>query len=188
MIDENERVILVSECDEDLGAAQKLDVHRSGALHRAFSVILFDDHGRVLLQRRAASKYHSPALWSNTCCGHPRPGESTIGAAARRLHEEMGVTSKLIPLFSFIYRADLRGGLVEHELDHVFVGQTADFPCHDRTEVDEWRWIEMNATRLWLQREPQAFTAWFAPVFAESVIFYHARSNMAHGGTRRRSS
>ena len=159
--EDRERVVLVSPFDDDIGVAPKLEVHRTGQLHRAFSVFVFDDHGRVLLQRRARTKYHSGGLWSNTSCGHPRPGEQTIEAAARRLHEEMGITSWLSPSFSFIYHARVGDDLIEHELDHVFIGHTSDQPSHDPAEVDEWRW--MNAADLckWLVAEPSSFTAWF---------------------------
>ncbi len=169
MIDERERVILVTETDTEIGDAPKLEAHRTGALHRAFSVFLLDCDGRVLLQRRATGKYHSPGLRSNTCCGHPRPGERTNDAARRRLREEMGIDCELSHASSFVYRADLEGELVEHELDHVFVGLTSDLPLHDSAEVSECRWIEVDELREWLRREPMAFTAWFALAFEEAA-------------------
>jgi isopentenyl-diphosphate delta-isomerase len=165
MIDDVEHVILVSESDEAIGEAKKLEAHRLGLLHRAFSVFVLDDDGRVLLQRRARSKYHSPGLWSNTCCGHPRPGERTIDAASRRLREEMGIECDLFPVFSFRYRAELDSGLVEHEVDHVFIGRSMGAPRHDPGEVDEWRWMRVDQARAWSEREPQSFTAWFPAVF-----------------------
>ncbi len=161
MIDEDERVVLVNEDDLELGNAPKLDVHRSGILHRAFSVFVLDTAGRILLQRRAAGKYHSPGLWSNTCCGHPRPGELTPIGARRRLNEEMGIDCELAEVSSFIYQAQLAGGLVEHELDHVLVGMTSMTPEPDETEVGEWRWISAEDLQAWLAAEPAAFTAWF---------------------------
>src|SRR5687768_17165134 len=118
-----EQVILVDEWNREVGADEKLRAHESGALHRAFSVFVFDAAGRLLLQRRARSKYHSGGLWSNTACGHPRPGEGTDEAARRRLREEMGFECGLREAFVFTYRAELEGGLVEHEFDQVFVGQ-----------------------------------------------------------------
>ena len=168
MIDDEERVILVSENDEAIGEADKLEVHRSGQLHRAFSVLVLDDNGSVLLQRRADSKYHSPGLWSNTCCGHPRPGERTVDAARRRLEEEMGFTCDLAPLTTFTYQTDLAGDLVEHELDHVFVGRTTETPNPDETEVGAWRWAEVAELNRWTQERPQEFTAWF-PTVLESL-------------------
>lgn len=166
MTDEQERVVLVSELDEILGEARKLEVHRTGQLHRAFSVLVLDDLGRVLLQRRAALKYHSPGLWSNTCCGHPRPGEPTADAAGRRLREEMGISCDLIPVRKFVYRAYLGHGLVEHEVDTVFLGRTTQAPCPDGREVEAWRWLDTEELRLWLKLRPENFTAWFPEVFA----------------------
>ncbi|HEX7957304.1 MAG TPA: isopentenyl-diphosphate Delta-isomerase, partial [Pyrinomonadaceae bacterium] len=118
----SEQLILVDADDRELGAGEKLEVHRAGALHRAFSVFVFDGRGRLLMQRRAAGKYHSGGLWSNTACGHPRPGEATRAAARRRLREEMGLDCELSAAFEFVYRAELGDSLVEHEYDHVFVG------------------------------------------------------------------
>src|SRR6185503_9661232 len=118
----DEMVVLVDEDDREAGTGEKMAVHRSGRLHRAFSVFVVDGEGRLLLQRRAAVKYHSAGLWSNTCCGHPRPGETILAAATRRLKEEMGFECRLRPAFSFIYRAALDHGLTEHELDHVLLG------------------------------------------------------------------
>ena len=165
MIDENERVILVSEDDEVIGDAPKLEVHRTGQLHRAFSVFVHDEEGRILLQRRAQSKYHSPGLWSNSCCGHPRPGEDTRDAATRRLREEMGITCELRHVKSFTYHATLGGELVEHELDHIFIGETEDGIVHDTAEVSEWTWQTPEEIEAWLAREPASFTAWFPAAF-----------------------
>lgn len=165
MIDQDERVILVDHFDFELGHAPKLEVHRSGDLHRAFSVFVRDEMGRLLLQRRAAGKYHSPGLWSNSCCGHPRPGESTGDAARRRLYEEMGIDCELALLSSFIYKAQLEGGLIEHELDHVLIGMTSTDPTPDGSEVGEWRWISVEELQAWLAADPAAFSAWFPMAF-----------------------
>lgn len=162
MRDEEERVILVDERDVAVGECPKLEAHHSGLLHRAFSVFVVGRDGRVLLQRRAAEKYHSPGLWSNSCCGHPRPGEETAAAARRRLREEMGIDCELTPLGAFEYRAPLEGGLVEHELDHVFAGRSDAVPAPDASEVWEWRWASLEEIRELLQHEPGRFTAWFA--------------------------
>src|SRR5205085_4273578 len=139
-----EQVILVDECDRELGVSEKLQAHRAGALHRAFSIFIFDADKRLLLQKRAQTKYHSAGLWSNTACGHPRPGEPTEAAAHRRLREEMRFDCALRPAFQFLYRAELSGGLVEHEYDHVFVGEFDDEPVPDRAEVEDWRWVRMD--------------------------------------------
>src|SRR5918997_6672888 len=119
----SEQVILVDEADREVGTGSKLEAHREGALHRAFSVFVFDRRGRLLLQKRAAGKYHSGGLWSNTCCGHPRPGEATAEAARRRLREEMNFDCELRAAFEFLYRAQFTNKLIEHEYDHVFVGE-----------------------------------------------------------------
>ncbi|HEX8557533.1 MAG TPA: isopentenyl-diphosphate Delta-isomerase [Pyrinomonadaceae bacterium] len=156
----DERVILVDERDREVGAAEKLRAHRDGALHRAFSVFVFDRGGRLLLQRRARGKYHSGGLWSNTACGHPRPGEATDAAARRRLREEMGLDCDLREAFEFIYRAELDGALVEHEYDHVFVGVDEAEPAPDPSEVEEWRWVTMGELRRELRDEPQRYSYW----------------------------
>jgi isopentenyl-diphosphate Delta-isomerase len=156
-----ERVVLVDSDDNYLGTAEKLHAHRAGLLHRAISVFLLNPAGEVLMQRRAAGKYHSAGLWSNTCCSHPRPGETPQAAAERRLMEEMGIACELRPVFSFLYRAELDPELTEHELDHVFLGTTATDPTPDPDEVGEWRWVAMGAIERDLATAPDQFTAWF---------------------------
>jgi isopentenyl-diphosphate delta-isomerase len=153
-------IILVDPNDVEIGHGSKLDVHRSGQLHRAFSVFVFDDDGRLLLQRRAAVKYHSPGLWSNTCCGHPRAGERTIESARRRLREEMGIDCPLTPAFAFTYRAELDRDLIEHEIDHVFVGRRSGDPEPDPSEVGEWKWVEPDDLAEGFRRNPERYTAW----------------------------
>lgn len=167
MIDENENVILVTESDEEIGVAPKLDAHRTGQLHRAFSIFVEDPEGHLLLQRRAKGKYHSAGLWANTCCGHPRPGEPSVDAASRRLREEMGLHCKLDHRSSFTYRAELGNGLVEHELDHVFTGLSVEDPNADPLEVSEWKWMSPDDIRAWMARDPDAFSAWFPQAFSE---------------------
>lgn len=159
----DDRVVLVDTTDRQIGTAEKLAVHRDGRLHRAVSVFLFDDEGRWLLQRRADGKYHSPRLWSNTACTHPRPGELPADAASRRLEEEMGVRCLLRPAFTRVYRAELAGPerLVEHELDHVFVGRFAGAPRPAPAEVSEWRWAETDALLTDLDTQPERYTPWF---------------------------
>lgn len=155
-----ERVVLVDADDREVGTEEKLRAHRSGLLHRAISVFLFDGRGRTLLQRRAEGKYHSAGKWSNTCCSHPRPGELAVAAAERRLLEEMGIRCALSPAFSFEYRADLGNGLVEHELDHVFVGRFDGNPHPDPSEVQAWDWVELPKLRADCAADPDRYTAW----------------------------
>lgn len=162
-----EQVILVRPDDAPLGTAEKLHAHRTGALHRAFSVFVFRPDGALLLQRRAADKYHSAGLWSNTCCSHPRPGESTAEAAARRLREEMGFECDLASPFSFLYRADVGGGLIEHEYDYVFLGEWSGAPNPDPGEVSEWRWTAPATLRAELHSRPHRFTPWFHIAFGQ---------------------
>jgi isopentenyl-diphosphate delta-isomerase len=155
-----EQLILVDAHDRELGAGEKLQVHLAGTLHRAFSVFVFDRRRRLLMQKRAREKYHSAGLWSNTACGHPRPGEATAEAARRRLREEMGFDCHLREAFEFVYRAELEGALVEHEYDHVFVGTHEGEPAPDPSEVEDWRWVGMDELRRGLREEPQRYSYW----------------------------
>jgi isopentenyl-diphosphate delta-isomerase len=156
-----ERVILVDEEDAELGTAEKLAAHAEGALHRAFSVVVFNRAGEMLLQCRAAGKYHSAGLWSNACCGHPRPGEDVRKAARRRLGEEMGIDCELKPLFHLRYRANLDGGLAENEYDHVFTARYDGEPRPNPAEVQAWRWVRLEEIRRDVDEEPERYTAWF---------------------------
>ncbi|HEX2090857.1 MAG TPA: isopentenyl-diphosphate Delta-isomerase [Longimicrobiaceae bacterium] len=156
-----ERVILVDEHDIERGSAEKLRAHVEGELHRAFSVVVFNRRGEVLLQRRAAEKYHSGGLWSNTCCGHPRPGEDTALAARRRLREEMGLDCDLEWICGFRYRAELRGGLAEHEYDHLFVGRYDGDPHPDPEEVEDWSWVPLDRVRREIADAAERYTPWF---------------------------
>lgn len=162
-----ERVVLVDADDVEVGTLEKLRAHLDGALHRAFSVFVFDAEGRMLLQRRAAEKYHSGGLWSNTCCSHPRPGEAVDAAARRRLREEMGFECPLEEAFRFVYRADVGGGLTEHEYDYVFVGRFDGEPVPNPAEVEGWRWMDVDGVRREMERDPAAFTFWFRTAFAQ---------------------
>jgi isopentenyl-diphosphate Delta-isomerase len=156
-------VILVDEADSAIGECEKLAAHTDGGkLHRAFSVFVFDDEKRLLLQRRALEKYHFGGLWTNTCCSHPRPGETTTAAAQRRLTEELGFTTALTERGSFCYQAfDATSGLTEHELDHVFWGQFGGEPTPNPAEVMEWRWQAMEEVASELAAYPERFTPWF---------------------------
>jgi isopentenyl-diphosphate Delta-isomerase len=155
-----ERVILVDERDRELGAAEKMRAHAEGLLHRAFSIFVFDRGGRLLLQQRARAKYHSGGLWSNTCCGHPRPGETVLEAARRRLSEEMGFGCELRKGFEFLYRAGLDRGLTEHEYDHVLVGGFDGEPRPDPAEVAAWRWAGMDELLDDVRARPESYSYW----------------------------
>jgi isopentenyl-diphosphate delta-isomerase len=160
---EQEQVVLVDDEDRPVGAAAKLVAHRTGARHRAVSVFLFDGRGRLLLQRRAAGKYHSAGRWANTCCGHPRPGEPVLNAASRRLRDEMGIECRLERVGAFTYRADVGDGLVEHEIDHLFVGRHDGDPRPDHGEVDAWRWQSPDDLERDLLANPDVYAAWLRP-------------------------
>lgn len=166
----SDSVIVVDAEDREIGVADKLAAHAEGVMHRAFSVFLFDGQGRLLLQRRAPTKYHSGGLWSNTCCSHPRPGESVVDAAARRMPEELGIRADLRQAFSFIYRADFENGLIEHELDHVLIGRSETVePTPDPREVDAWKWATTEQVRSDLAFDPHRFTVWFRLCFERAV-------------------
>ncbi len=156
-----EEVVLVDADDNETGTAEKLDAHRLGRLHRAFSVMIWDAHGRLLLQRRQIGKYHSGGLWTNTCCGHPRPGETTAAAAARRLNEEMSVICGLTPIGTFTYRAELDAGLIEHEFVHIFQGVYAGLIAPNPEECDGYSWSTPDVIRKQIAVVPGAFSAWF---------------------------
>lgn len=161
MNDAEENVILVDADDREVGTARKLDAHRRGILHRAFSVLVHDGHGHLLLQKRHPGKYHSGGLWTNACCGHPRPGEETLSAARRRLEEEMGFTCALDPLRTLIYRADVGGGLVEHELVYLYTGRWEGSVNPDPAEADAHAWRSLADLRREAAARPDRFTPWF---------------------------
>jgi isopentenyl-diphosphate Delta-isomerase len=156
-----EQVILVDDADSPLGTAPKLAVHRDGRLHRALSVLVLNRGGELLIQRRAAGKYHSAGLWANTCCSHPRPHEATADAAHRRLQEEMGFDCPLEPAGALVYRAEVGGGLIEHEYDHLFLGRWDGTPRPDPAEVGGWRWVHPSDLVAWIRARPQDFAPWF---------------------------
>lgn len=162
-----ELVVLVDEQDRETGTMEKLRAHERGLLHRAFSIFLLNNKGEILLQQRAANKYHSPGLWSNTCCSHPRPGESVQDAARRRLREEMGLVCSLYPLYRFVYRSALANGLIEHEYDHVLVGRCDDVPTLNPDEVQAWRYAHIEDLSKELSQSPEQYSVWLALCFAE---------------------
>jgi isopentenyl-diphosphate delta-isomerase len=160
-----EEVILVDEADVAVGTMEKIEAHRKALLHRAFSVFIFDREGRMLLQRRAEGKYHSPGLWTNACCSHPRPGEDTAAAALRRLREELGFTTSLTRLFAFTYKSEYDNGLTEFEFDHVFIGSYDGQINADPAEVGEYCYRSMDDIRAGLRSSPEKFTTWFHLAF-----------------------
>ena len=165
-----EKVILVDEQDNPIGLMEKLEAHQKALLHRAFSVFILNDKGEIMLQQRAANKYHSPNLWTNTCCSHPREGETTIEAGKRRLQEEMGFVTELSEVLSFIYKAPFDNGLTEHEYDHVLIGYSDAQPQINPEEVASWKWLSLEAIKEDILQAPERYTAWFKIIFEE---FYH---------------
>jgi isopentenyl-diphosphate delta-isomerase len=162
-------VILVNEHDEWTGTMEKLQAHQEGALHRAFSVFVLNSKNELLLQQRAISKYHSAGLWSNTCCSHPMPGESTLAGAGRRLEEEMGFTCKLQPTFTMRYRAEVGNNLVENEYDHIYVGHFDGNINANADEVKDYKFLPLEEVQQWMTQEPQVFTTWFHLAFPKFV-------------------
>jgi len=156
-----ENVVLVNEQDEPIGLMEKMEAHEKALLHRAFSVFVMNKEGEMLLQRRALSKYHSPGLWTNTACSHPRQNELPIEAAHRRLEEEMGFDCDIKKAFHFIYKAPFDNGLTEHELDHVFIGEWSGDPTPNAEEVGEWRYISLPDLEKEVAERPEDFTIWF---------------------------
>jgi isopentenyl-diphosphate delta-isomerase len=162
-----EKVILVSNDDRQLGLMGKMEAHEKAVLHRAFSVFIFNKKGELLLQQRALDKYHSPGLWTNTCCSHQRDGESNIEAGHRRLHEEMGFQCELKELFWFVYKAAFDNGLTEHELDHVMIGSSEDDPIINPEEVASFKWMPLEDVKKDMQEQPELYTEWFKIIFKE---------------------
>jgi isopentenyl-diphosphate delta-isomerase len=144
-----------------------MEAHEKGVMHRAFSVFVFNSQGQMLIQKRADEKYHSPGLWSNTCCSHPRTGERVADAAHRRMVEEMGFDCDLEKAFTFIYKANVGDGLTEHEFDHVYTGMSDTAPVPNPEEVGDWKYIEMDALVRDMEENPDAYTVWFRIAMAE---------------------
>ncbi|MCZ8229302.1 isopentenyl-diphosphate Delta-isomerase [Flavobacterium sp.] len=167
---EEEKVILVNELDEPIGLMPKLEAHQKAVLHRAFSVFILNDKKEIMLQQRAQHKYHSPLLWTNTCCSHQREGETNVQAGKRRLYEEMGFKTEIKELFHFIYKAPFDNGLTEHELDHVMVGYYNDAPKINPEEVEDWKWMNIEEVKEDMILHPEQYTVWFKIIFDE---FYH---------------
>ncbi len=168
----NDSVMIVDKDDRMYGTMDKMAAHRAGVLHRALSVFIFNSRGELLLQQRALTKYHSGGLWTNTCCSHPRPGETTSAAASRRLKEEMGISCCLEFTFSFYYKATVSLALVEHEIDHVFFGISNEVPCINAAEAAAYKYMGMDELAAALRNNPKNYTAWLAICFDSVMSSY----------------
>lgn len=166
-----EQVVLVTPQDRVIGLMEKMQAHHSGLLHRAFSVFLFNASGEMLLQKRASSKYHSPGLWTNAVCSHPRLGETYIEAAQRRLGEELGIDTLLEKKFDFIYKAEVGQGLWEHELDYVFVGEYNGTFCLNPKEVSEVKYRRIEDIRTDVEQFPEHYTEWFKIILKKYISY-----------------
>jgi isopentenyl-diphosphate delta-isomerase len=169
-----ESVIIVNPEGQLIGTMDKMAAHRSGTLHRAFSIFIFNSQGQLLLQQRAFDKYHSGGLWTNTCCSHPRLDEITIDAAHRRLQEEMGMECPMTELFQFSYRHDFKNGLIEHEFDHVFMGVCDDVPLPNPEEVAGFQYMDIDQLLLELLEQPDKYTAWFKICLEQVLEKYYS--------------
>ena len=170
----NVEVILVDNKDVQVGTMSKLESHQKGILHRAFSVFIFNSKGEMLLQKRAAGKYHSPDLWSNACCSHPVTGETISETVQRRLREEMGLHCPVEFAFCFRYHAPFDNGLIENELDHVFIAVSDETPVPDKNEVSDWKYRDIDSLRTEVKYQNESFTEWFQIVY-EEVTEYAGR-------------
>lgn len=174
-----EQVILVDKDDCEIGVMEKMEAHKQSVLHRAFSVFLFNPQGKMLLQQRALTKYHSAGLWTNTCCSHPRPGETLENAVSRRLIEEMGITTKVFKAFDFIYQAELPDNLNEYEFDHVFIGNYDADVRPNHLEVANFVYQSIEEVEANLQSHPEKYTVWFKIAFPKVVEWYHSNSSLS---------
>ena len=170
-------VILVDERDEPVGIMEKLEVHQKALLHRAFSIFIFNSKGEMLLHKRAANKYHSGGLWSNACCSHPRPAEQTLDAAHARLKEEMGISTNLIKIFDFTYKATFDNGLFEYYFDHVFMGSYDGPIVPDKEEVSDYCFKTMNDIKDYLQSHPHKYTVWFKIAFPKLEEYLNSNNS-----------
>lgn len=164
-----EYVILVDQNDNKVGLMEKMEAHEKGLLHRAFSVFVVNSAGELMMHQRAFEKYHSGGLWTNTCCSHPRDGETTEEAVHRRLQEEMGFDCEVRKMFDFIYKAELDLGMTEHELDHLFIGYYDGLPQINKNEVAAWKWMSIDDVKSDIEAAPQNYTEWFKIVFERFV-------------------
>ena len=171
-----EKVILVNENDEQIGLMPKMEAHEKALLHRAFSVFIFNNENELMLQQRALNKYHSPGLWTNTCCSHQRDGETNLEAGKRRLQEEMGFVTNLKETTSFIYKAPFDNGLTEHEYDHVMVGYYNDDPEVNPEEVASWKWASLEVVKVDIITQPHLDTEWVKIIFDKFYEFINRNS------------
>lgn len=160
-----DQVILVNEKDEQIGVMEKIEAHEKALLHRAFSVFVFNDAGELMLQQRAKDKYHSPLLWTNTCCSHQKVGETNVQAGKRRLQEEMGFSTELKDVCSFIYKAPFDNGLTEHEYDYILTGTYNDEPNLNPDEAEAYKWMKLEDVKVDMEKNPEIYTAWFLIIF-----------------------
>lgn len=170
-----EYIIAVDKLDKEIGPIEKMEAHHKGVMHRAFSILIFNSKNQLLLQKRNKEKYHSPGLWTNTCCSHPRYGENLQDAAYRRLREEMGFTCELKEVFSFVYKVELEDNLFEYEYDHVFIGIYDGEIVVNKDEVEDFKWVDMNEVKADILDNPQLYTYWFKCLFdrAENELHKH---------------
>ncbi|MBS1596800.1 MAG: isopentenyl-diphosphate Delta-isomerase [Bacteroidetes bacterium] len=176
-----QEVILVDEQDQQVGVMEKMEVHRKGLLHRAFSVFIFNEKGEMLLQQRSMIKYHSPGLWTNACCSHPKPGEDIQMAAQRRLHEELGFVTSIEEIFDFIYKSSFENGLTEYEFDHVFIGIYDGNIEPDQKEVSDFCFKSLDEIKSSLTSQPAKYTAWFHIAFPMVEKWILERTEMEQG-------
>ena len=176
-----EKVILVNENDEQIGLMPKMEAHEKALLHRAFSVFIFNDKNELMLQQRALNKYHSPGLWTNTCCSHQRECERNIQAGKRRLQEEMGFVVDLQESISFIYKAPFDNGLTEHEFDHILIGQYNGLPDINPDEVANWKWMSLESIKDDMILQSELYTEWFKIIFDK---FYQHINILGNEGNR----
>ncbi len=172
-----EQVILVDENDNKIGLMPKMEAHEKALLHRAFSVFVFNDNNELMLQQRALHKYHSPGLWTNTCCSHQRDGETNLEAGKRRLQEEMGFVTELEETTSFIYKAPFDNGLTEHEYDHIMIGYYNDTPQINEDEVADWKWMSLEDVKVDMVLHPEKYTAWFKIIFDKFYEFINVKKS-----------
>ena len=154
-------VVLVNKKDQEIGTMEKMEAHQKGLLHRAFSVFILNSKGEMLIHRRALGKYHSPGLWTNTCCSHPRPNETVLDAANRRLDEEMGMVESLSEVVSFVYHHKFDNGLVEHEFDHILTGISDALPSINEDEVDSYKYMGIEELEQSMKQNPDDYSIWF---------------------------
>lgn len=164
-------VILVDKEDNDIGMMEKMEAHRVPLLHRAVSVFVTNSKGEWILQQRAWGKYHSKGLWTNTCCSHPYPGETSLVAAHRRLVEEMGIECPLKEVFCFVYKEPVDDELIEYEFDHVFVGVSDDIPKLNCDEVSDWKAISFSDLDKDIRSFPDLYTVWFRKLYQQVCEF-----------------